>query len=198
MYKNIKTLAKILLSAHVSRAYRGADQWRRFWPALPSTAALLQTGTSTLTLHRHFLSARYLSGLSFSGEHERNWAEWYWTERHTAQWWRLRERGNLNTARRCGTTYIFGGRKFSASLVNGQNDSSRHIICPDEFLYSSYSRNRFSQIYIYIYIYVWRAFFQNAINTKFKKNEFVMPFCCVLNLFTAPSMFHAKSLYFLV
>ncbi len=25
-----------------------------------------------------------------------------------------------------------------------------------------------------------------------------MPFCCVLNLFTAPSMFHAKSLYFLV
>ncbi len=96
-----------------------------------------------------------------------NWAEWYWTERHTAQWWRLRERGNLNTARRCDTTYIFGGRKFSASLVNGQNDSSRHIICPDAFLYSSYSRNRFSQIYIYIYI--WRALFQNAINTKFKK-----------------------------
>ncbi len=31
-----------------------------------------------------------------------------------------------------------------------------------------------------------------------KQNEFVMPFCCVLNLFTAPSMFHAKSLYFLV
>ncbi len=125
MYKNIKTLAKILLSAHVSRAYRGADQWRRFYLRCPvqlyhsmsqhscttachSTAALLQTGTSTLTLHTHFLSARYLSGLSFSGEHERNWAEWYWTERHTAQWWRLRERGNLNTARRCGTTYIFG------------------------------------------------------------------------------------------
>ncbi len=31
-----------------------------------------------------------------------------------------------------------------------------------------------------------------------RQNEFVMPFCCVLNLFTAPSMFHAKSLYFLV
>ncbi len=30
------------------------------------------------------------------------------------------------------------------------------------------------------------------------KRQFVMPFCCVLNLFTAPSMFHAKSLYFLV
>ncbi len=46
-------------------------------PALPSTAvlqhataqvALLQTGTSIL--HRNFLSARYLSALSFSGEHE--------------------------------------------------------------------------------------------------------------------------------
>ncbi len=38
--------------------------------ACHSTAALLQTGTSTsiLTLHRHFLSARYLSGLSFSFE----------------------------------------------------------------------------------------------------------------------------------
>ncbi len=35
----------------------------------------------------------------------------------------------------------------SASQVNGQNDSSRHIICLDDFLYSSYSsnsRNRFS------------------------------------------------------
>ncbi len=53
-------------------------------------------------------------------------------------------------------------------------------------------------VYIYIYIYNWRALFQNAINAKFFKNEFVMPFCCVLNLFTAPSMFHAKSLYFLV
>ncbi len=48
------------------------------------------------------------------------------------------------------------------------------------------------------YIYKWRALLQNAINAKLKKNEFVMPFCCVLNLFTAPSMFHAKSLYFLV
>ncbi len=38
--------------------------------ACHSTAALLQTGTSTsiLTLHRHFLSVRYLSGLSFSFE----------------------------------------------------------------------------------------------------------------------------------
>ncbi len=35
-----------------------------------STAALLQTGTSILTLHRPFLAARYLSGLCFSGEHE--------------------------------------------------------------------------------------------------------------------------------
>ncbi len=53
-------------------------------------------------------------------------------------------------------------------------------------------------VYVCMYIYIRRALFQNAINAKFKKNEFVMPFCCVLNLFTAPSMFHAKSLYFLV
>ncbi len=41
--------------------------------ACHSTAALLQTGASTsiLTLHQHFLSVRYLRGLSFSGEHER-------------------------------------------------------------------------------------------------------------------------------
>ncbi len=36
-----------------------------------STATLLQTATSILTLHRLFLTARYLSVLSFSGEHER-------------------------------------------------------------------------------------------------------------------------------
>ncbi len=66
------------------------------------------------------------------------------------QWWWLRERGSLNTAGRCGDAYIFGGRKFSASLVNGQNDSfwiERHIICLYDFLYSSYtsySRNHFS------------------------------------------------------
>ncbi len=54
-----------------------------------STAALLQTGTSTsiLTLHRHFLSVRYLSGLSSSGEHDDR--EKHWMERHVAQWWRL-------------------------------------------------------------------------------------------------------------
>ncbi len=45
---------------------------------------------------------------------------------------------------RCGAEYIFGCQKFSASLVNGQNDYSRHIICLDYFLYSSYSRNCFS------------------------------------------------------
>jgi len=43
----------------------------------------------------------------------------------------------------CWAAYIFRCRKFSAPLVNGQNDFSRHI----SFLYSSYSsnlRNRFS------------------------------------------------------
>ncbi len=64
-----------------------------------STAALLQTGTHILTLHRHFLSARYLSGLCFSGEHERN-TEQSVTERLLG-----------------GAAYIFGSRKFSASLV---------------------------------------------------------------------------------
>ncbi len=50
----------------------------------------------------------------------------------------------MNTAGSCGAAYIFSYRKFSASQVNRQNDSSRHIICLDYFLYSSYSRNRFS------------------------------------------------------
>ncbi len=53
----------------------------------------------------------------------------------------------MNTAGRCGDAYIFDGRKFSASLVNGQNDSfwiERHIICLYDFLYSSYTRNHFS------------------------------------------------------
>ncbi len=39
--------------------------------ACNSTAALLQTATSILTLLRPLLLARYLSGLCFSGEHER-------------------------------------------------------------------------------------------------------------------------------
>ncbi len=39
--------------------------------------------------------------------------------------------------------YIYGCRKFSASL-NRQNDSSRHIICLNDFFFSSFSRNRFS------------------------------------------------------
>ncbi len=39
---------------------------------------------------------------------------------------------------------FFSYQKFSASLVNEQNDSLKHIICLDDFLYSSHSRNRFS------------------------------------------------------
>ncbi len=39
----------------------------------------------------------------------------------------------MNTAGWCGAAYIFSCRKFSAPLVNGQNDSSRHIICLDYF-----------------------------------------------------------------
>ncbi len=51
--------------------------------ACHSTAALLQTATSILTLHRPFLSVRYMSGLCFFGERvtEQNDR----AERHTAQ-----------------------------------------------------------------------------------------------------------------
>ncbi len=50
-----------------------------------------------------------------------------------------------HTAARRGAEYIFGCRKFSASLVNGQNDSSKaHNLPRLIFLYSSYSRNCFS------------------------------------------------------
>ncbi len=75
-----------------------------------STSALLQTGTSILTLHRPFLSVRYLTGLCFSGEHERQLSRMIRAERHAAQWWRLRE-SNLNTAGWCGAAFIFGCRK---------------------------------------------------------------------------------------
>ncbi len=74
-----ETSSKHVLSANVSRSVK------EDLPLFPrsavlhviSTAALLQTATSILTLHRPFLSARYLSGLSFSGESG--------AERHTAQ-----------------------------------------------------------------------------------------------------------------
>ncbi len=54
-----------------------------------STAALLQTGTSILTLHSHLLSARYLSGLfrwALSVTEQNDW-----TVSNAAQWWWLRE-----------------------------------------------------------------------------------------------------------
>ncbi len=54
------------------------------------------------------------------------------------------ERGETCTLLGGAATHIFGYQKFSASLVNGQKDSSRHIICLNYFLYSSYSRNHFS------------------------------------------------------
>ncbi len=66
-----------ILSAHVIRAEREQISEGDFTSvaqyscttACHSTAALLQTGTRIL--HRNFLSVRYLSGLCFSGEHER-------------------------------------------------------------------------------------------------------------------------------
>ncbi len=59
-------------------------------------------------------------------------------EQSVTRRWQLRESGNLNTAGQCGAAYIFHCRKFSPPLVNGQNDSSRHII------YLSNLRNCFS------------------------------------------------------
>ncbi len=38
----------------------------------------------------------------------------------------------MDTAGWCGVAYIFDCQ-ISASLVNGQNDSSRHIICLHDF-----------------------------------------------------------------
>lgn len=152
-----ETSSKHVLSANVSRAMRGADQWNRFLPALPRSAVLHVTAQQLYCKQQQVykryidLSCRRVLTLLFRwawAVTEQNDRAEYWTERHTVQWWRLRERGNLNTAGRCGAAYIFGGRKFSASLVNGQNDSSRHIICLEDFLFSSYSRNRFSPNYL--------------------------------------------------
>ncbi len=79
MYKkNIKTLAKLyyqrMWAEHSGEQISEGDFTSvaqiSCTTACDSTAALLQTGTSTSILTLHFLSARYLSGLSFSGEHE--------------------------------------------------------------------------------------------------------------------------------
>ncbi len=68
MYGTIKTLAKLLLSVHTSRAAESRSLKEILLvfssTACHSTVALLQTGTSIL--HRNFLSAHYLSILSFS------------------------------------------------------------------------------------------------------------------------------------
>ncbi len=67
MYKIIKTLAKLYYQRmwadysgeQISRDLTSVEQIS-CTTACHSTAALLQTGTSILTLHRHFLWARYL------------------------------------------------------------------------------------------------------------------------------------------
>ncbi len=120
--------------------------------ACHSTAALLQTWTSTLTLHRDFLLARYLSMVSnITGEHERYLSRMI--ERNGASHGAVGEGKPEHIAGRWGAAYIFGGRKFSASLVNGQNDSSRHIICLDDFLYSIYSKKSYSHSFYKCYSY---------------------------------------------
>ncbi len=74
MYTNIKTLANLyyqrMLAEHSGEQISEGDLTSLAQyictTACHSTVTLLQTGTSTsiLTLHRHFLSVRYLSGLS--------------------------------------------------------------------------------------------------------------------------------------
>ncbi len=100
--------------------------------ACNSTAALLQT--SILTLFERTWLFRWAWAVT-----EQNDRAEYWTEHHAAHWWRLRERGKLNTTGRCGINI----QLLKIQCIR-QNASSRHIICLDYFLYSSYSRNRFS------------------------------------------------------
>ncbi len=77
--KNIKNLAKLyyqqMWAEHSGEQISEGDLTSiaqiSCTTACDSTAALLQTGTSILMLYRHFLSVRYLSGFSFSGEPER-------------------------------------------------------------------------------------------------------------------------------
>ncbi len=149
MYGTIKTLAKLLLSVHTSRAAESRSLKEILLvfssTACHSTVALLQTGTSIL--HGNILSAHYLSILSFSMSGKcaectmiaRN-IEWSVTRRSDDGWRRVKPEHCWSVLR----GIFFSGRKFSASLVNGLNDSSKYIICLNEFLYSSYSRNRFS------------------------------------------------------
>ncbi len=65
-----ETSSKHVLSVNVSRSVK--EDFTSMVPrsAVLDVTALLQTATSILTLHRPFLSARYLSRLCFSGEHE--------------------------------------------------------------------------------------------------------------------------------
>ncbi len=60
------------------------------------------------------------------------------------------------------------------------------------------ARPDFAELYVFLGQHMKSSFAKRDKRQIKKKNEFVMPFCGVLNLFTAPSVFHAKSLYFLV
>ncbi len=95
-------------------------------------------GKRTSLLHIPFFSARYLSLLF-------RWA-WAVTEQNDrAEHVTRRSDDGWGRGETCtllgGAVYILGCRKFSATVVHGQNDSSRHIICLNDFLYHW---NRFS------------------------------------------------------
>ncbi len=155
MYKNIKILAKLyyqrMWAEHSGEQISEGDLTSvalySFTTACQSTAALLQTDTSTsmLTLHRHFLSVRYLRGHLFRcawAVTEQNDRVGYWTERHAEQWWQLRERGILNTAGQCGIYFWLQIIQCIPSNWTKRFIEANNL--PQFFLYSSYSRNRFS------------------------------------------------------
>ncbi len=96
--------------------------------ACHSTAALLQTGTSAsiLTLHRHFLSAHYLSGLfrwAWAVTEQIDRAE-YWTKRHAAQWWRLREFSLQNVCRQRGISQGYPLCRCNGNLLAARGSVS--------------------------------------------------------------------------
>ncbi len=86
----------------------------------------------------------------------------------------------------------FHSSEREGSCEEEQTRYSKHHTQISVMYLIQYTSRNMRQASIYIYIYVWRALFQNAINAKFN---------CILlctEPIHAPSMFHAKSLYFLV
>ncbi len=108
MYKNIKTLVKLYYQWMWARRSEEQISWdltsvaqSSCTTACDSTAALLQTGTSTHVLVGMLFERTLLVRWAWAVTEQNDRAE-----RHAVQWWRMRERGNLDTAGRCGNTYF--------------------------------------------------------------------------------------------